>query len=725
MNSFSKRPFFFLFCATSVWLSGAWKSMIGPGAPKSLVEATFSGLLRSMLCRPVVALVVRDEGDARGLVVLERDREHVAAERVGVLLQLAALQVQRPDVVDVAVLRNFRLDRLSWVEGGGGEDDRVRVEEPGRRVVVGAEGQLRPLLRVEVEAEELLVSAHPRQVDDELPVGREGGRVVVERVVGDVGQLTRVQVEGPDVALGVLERGEHDQAAVRRDGGRLGFVDVQLDAVDDLLGDDVLDDDPLALSHADDVRDPVAARGPRQPGHRVPPRAGDGQVVELHVLVESGREVADDRAVLARHEDDVELAVLAVAGDDGEEVARGRRLGRDRGHEAGLFRARRQVAAVVGRALLVAERLEAVLQVLLERLVELLGAQLERLVVGAVAAADHRLPQREEELPDAFLAPARLHELEGRVAEVVDQPGVVEVAVTLEIAHLRHDVRHGGVADRGQVERRPVAGFEVRQPLVDPQRLLAADERLRDDVELEDVRQFVRDRAIEQVRGLVEGQQHAVARGLRERGHAFLRRAGNHVLLLEIDVRLEEHQRDLEGQVVLEIRAHLLVRAFRVTRHPFEMLLDFRVVVDDEVVRRVAVPLEVPVVDQVLAEVGHERGLRGHGQAACENAEDHGEGDDRRRGRAHGARAHMCHLSNLVAGMGAAHVTDLTVTGKSPATSRVRAGCHLSKSDTSRGAPFFERFPGPAPAYPSPRAPDRTRRTWSGPGPMEQSGRGE
>ena len=35
---------------------------------------------------------------------------------------------------------------------------------------------------------------------------------------------------------------------------------------------------------------------------------------------------------------------------------------------------RREVAAVVGRALLVAERLEAVLQVLVELLVELLGA---------------------------------------------------------------------------------------------------------------------------------------------------------------------------------------------------------------------------------------------------------------------------------------------------------------------------------------------------------------
>ena len=33
-NIFSKRPFFFWLFATSVWLTGAWKSTIGPGAPK-------------------------------------------------------------------------------------------------------------------------------------------------------------------------------------------------------------------------------------------------------------------------------------------------------------------------------------------------------------------------------------------------------------------------------------------------------------------------------------------------------------------------------------------------------------------------------------------------------------------------------------------------------------------------------------------------------------------
>ncbi len=38
-NILSHEPFFTLFSEMSVWLSGAWKSMTGPGAPKSAVAA--------------------------------------------------------------------------------------------------------------------------------------------------------------------------------------------------------------------------------------------------------------------------------------------------------------------------------------------------------------------------------------------------------------------------------------------------------------------------------------------------------------------------------------------------------------------------------------------------------------------------------------------------------------------------------------------------------------
>ena len=46
-NIFSKVPFLRWFSLTSVCCSGAWKSMIGPGAPKSADAAVCSGSLRS------------------------------------------------------------------------------------------------------------------------------------------------------------------------------------------------------------------------------------------------------------------------------------------------------------------------------------------------------------------------------------------------------------------------------------------------------------------------------------------------------------------------------------------------------------------------------------------------------------------------------------------------------------------------------------------------------
>ena len=61
-------------------------------------------------------------------------------------------------------------------------------------------------------------------------------------------------------------------------------------------------------------------------------------------------------------------------------------------------------AAVVGRTLLVAERLEAVLQVTLERLIELVLLHPQAFFVGVLAAADRALAQREQEIADALLA---------------------------------------------------------------------------------------------------------------------------------------------------------------------------------------------------------------------------------------------------------------------------------------------------------------------------------
>jgi hypothetical protein len=50
MNIFSNVPFFFCLLATSVCESGDWKSMIGPGDPKSALAAVTIGSRRSSAC---------------------------------------------------------------------------------------------------------------------------------------------------------------------------------------------------------------------------------------------------------------------------------------------------------------------------------------------------------------------------------------------------------------------------------------------------------------------------------------------------------------------------------------------------------------------------------------------------------------------------------------------------------------------------------------------------
>ena len=98
---------------------------------------------------------------------------------------------------------------------------------------------------------------------------------------------------------------------------------------------------------------------------------------------------------------------------------------------------------------------------------------------------------------------------------------------------------------------------------------------------------------------------------LGERADAFLGGAGNDVLLLEFAAGLEEDQRHLVGEVVLELRADMLVGALGVARHPLEVRLDLGVVVDDEVIGFVRPPLEVVVAHLILAVVRNVGGLRG------------------------------------------------------------------------------------------------------------------
>ena len=68
--------------------------------------------------------------------------------------------------------------------------------------VLRAESELRFLLRIEVQPEQLLIAAHPRVVDDERAVERIGRAVVGEVVVGQVGDLLGSEIHRVDIADG-------------------------------------------------------------------------------------------------------------------------------------------------------------------------------------------------------------------------------------------------------------------------------------------------------------------------------------------------------------------------------------------------------------------------------------------------------------------------------------------------------------------------------------------
>ena len=191
-----------------------------------------------------------------------------------------------------------------------------------------------------------------------------------------------------------------------------------------------------------------------------------------------------------------------------------------------------------------------------------------------------------------------------RVSEVVDQARVGEAAVALELGHLRDDVGDRDVADRHQVDRVPHAGHVVGQALVDPQRDAALHQAARDDVELEDVRELVRDQAIELSGGSSIGSSMRLRVRLGKGGDAFADLAGMTFCCWNSAWVLKMRSGILNAEVVLQLGADVLIRALGVTGDPLEVLLGLRVVVNLEVVGRVDVPLEVVVAEPFLPKYG-------------------------------------------------------------------------------------------------------------------------
>ena len=157
-----------------------------------------------------MAFVVRREDHPLAVVRAgEDDRREAAADDVGVLQQVAAVEIQRVDVVGGEVRRDrpeasrprgfafvsafCRILRgLFDIAAGlfvGGEEDALAVgREPGVDVVPVAGGELVALRRIgEVQLEELRVAIDDRRIDEPFAVRREDRRAVEELVVGEVG----------------------------------------------------------------------------------------------------------------------------------------------------------------------------------------------------------------------------------------------------------------------------------------------------------------------------------------------------------------------------------------------------------------------------------------------------------------------------------------------------------------------------------------------------------
>ena len=214
-----------------------------------------------------------------------------------------------------------------------------------------------------------------------------------------------------------------------------------------------------------------------------------------------------------------------------------------------------------------------------------------------------------EELADALLAVTGLDELEGGVAEVVGL--APRQRLVLAARDLRDLVRDGALADHHHVERIPQPAQVVGKTLVDPQRHAALEQAARNQVELEDMRELVRDQPLQAVRRLVDRHHHPVSHRLGEGQRRLGYEAVGQVRLLELGVGLVQHQRDRERHFVLQLGGDLLVAALGVGGDSAQVLLELRVVVDLEVRALVDAPGESVVLDLVLAEVREVLGLGG------------------------------------------------------------------------------------------------------------------
>ena len=124
----------------------------------------------------------------------------------------------------------------------------------------------------------------------------------------------------------------------------------------------------------------------------------------------------------------------------------------------------------------------------------------------------------------------------------------------------------------------------------------------REDVVLERVHHLVREHVLEAAVVAGEVEQHAVARRFGDAARAFAEVAGD-VVLAEVRARREEHDRLLLAELMVQHARQAGVRALRHARRVARRVPFLRVVVDQEMFGLENLPLEVVVLDLVLAEV--------------------------------------------------------------------------------------------------------------------------
>ena len=382
---------------TSVWLSGGRE--IDDRRRRAEVRRRHrrDRLVAGDRVDAVLALVVRDERDAQRVAGCAARPARRC--RVTVSVHCRSSPLRRSSVQTFGMLRvarDFRRDRHARIDRRRREHDRVVVVELGRRCRRGV-----PNVSCffcagrEVELEELVVAADARRVDDRLAVGRERRRVVGDRVLGDVrrarrSRRRRVKMSADAVLQRRRTRRLRPSGLNAGDSGPSTLVSSKRRSISPATTFWRISVLFFSVRAKYAMRSPTGAQAihgtrlPRRPpavAMYSKPRSLSKPLVRLRMTWPS---LAESSTMSSSWSSRLPTTAASMS-------PRRRRLDREHRRRtcvrSGLGR---EVAAVVGRPLLVAERLEPLLQVAIELLVELLRLELERFFVGALAAADAR-----------------------------------------------------------------------------------------------------------------------------------------------------------------------------------------------------------------------------------------------------------------------------------------------------------------------------------------------